>query len=69
MLNLSVLAVTYVLKCPIFILKGNAEKSRIIMVGDMLKKASNKSGGGFIDIKDLSDTEYGILPFARVLYF
>lgn len=36
---------------------GNAEKSRIIMVGDILKKASNKSGGGFIDIKDLSDAE------------
>ncbi|XP_038981541.1 LOW QUALITY PROTEIN: phosphoglucan phosphatase LSF1, chloroplastic [Phoenix dactylifera] len=36
---------------------GNAEKSRIIMVGDMLKKASNKSDGGFIDIKDLSDAE------------
>ncbi|XP_077253658.1 phosphoglucan phosphatase LSF1, chloroplastic isoform X2 [Tasmannia lanceolata] len=36
---------------------GNAEKSRIIMVGDTLKKASNSSGGGFIDIEDIGDTQ------------
>nr|CAB3480825.1 unnamed protein product [Digitaria exilis] len=37
---------------------GNAEKSRIIMVGDTLKKAG---GGeqGLVTIKDLGDTEYG----------
>ncbi|KAG9449955.1 hypothetical protein H6P81_009920 [Aristolochia fimbriata] len=35
---------------------GNAEKSRIIMVGDTLKKAS-MSGGGFIDIEDFGDTQ------------
>ncbi|XP_068636610.1 phosphoglucan phosphatase LSF1, chloroplastic-like [Aristolochia californica] len=35
---------------------GNAEKSRIIMVGDRLKKAS-MSGGGFIDIEDFGDTQ------------
>lgn len=45
------------------IFKGNAEKSRIVMVGDALKKASNVSSGGFIDIKDLRDAEYGILHF------
>ncbi|CAN4115609.1 unnamed protein product [Withania somnifera] len=37
---------------------GNAEKSRIIMVGDTLKKASDASGGGLIEIKDFGDTEY-----------
>ncbi|XP_072966573.1 phosphoglucan phosphatase LSF1, chloroplastic [Typha angustifolia] len=36
---------------------GNAEKSRIIMVGDTLKKASNGSSGGFVEIKDLNYTE------------
>ncbi|KAM3394784.1 phosphoglucan phosphatase LSF1, chloroplastic isoform X1 [Capsicum galapagoense] len=36
---------------------GNAEKSRIIMVGDTLKKASDSSGGGLIEIKDFGDTE------------
>ncbi|XXG83929.1 hypothetical protein AAC387_Pa10g1567 [Persea americana] len=36
---------------------GNAEKSRIIMVGDTLKKASNSAGGGFIDIEDFGNTE------------
>ncbi|KAK4760314.1 hypothetical protein SAY87_005207 [Trapa incisa] len=36
---------------------GNAEKSRIIMVGDTLKKASDTSGGQLIVIKDISDTE------------
>lgn len=39
--------------------QGNAEKSRIIMVGDTLKKASNDQSGGFVSIKDLGDTEYG----------
>ncbi|XP_020267923.1 phosphoglucan phosphatase LSF1, chloroplastic isoform X4 [Asparagus officinalis] len=36
---------------------GNAEKSRIIMVGDTVKKASSTSdgGGGFSEIKDLND--------------
>ncbi|MCD7473596.1 Phosphoglucan phosphatase lsf1, chloroplastic [Datura stramonium] len=36
---------------------GNAEKSRIIMVGDTLKKASYSSGGGLFEIKDFGDTE------------
>ncbi|KAK2993089.1 hypothetical protein RJ640_024326 [Escallonia rubra] len=36
---------------------GNAEKSRIIMVGDTLKKASESSGGDLIEIKDFGDTE------------
>ncbi|KAM7509130.1 hypothetical protein LguiA_019583 [Lonicera macranthoides] len=36
---------------------GNAEKSRIIMVGDTLKKASELSGGRLIEIKEFSDTE------------
>ncbi|XP_059645293.1 phosphoglucan phosphatase LSF1, chloroplastic [Cornus florida] len=36
---------------------GNAEKSRIIMVGDTLKKASETSGGRLIEINDFSDTE------------
>eukprot|EP00262_Sarcandra_glabra_P018183 TRINITY_DN6457_c0_g1_i2.p1 TRINITY_DN6457_c0_g1~~TRINITY_DN6457_c0_g1_i2.p1 ORF type:complete len:510 (+),score=69.08 TRINITY_DN6457_c0_g1_i2:104-1633(+) len=36
---------------------GNAEKSRIIMVGDTLKKASNLSGDGFVDIEDFGDTQ------------
>ncbi|OUZ99270.1 Dual specificity phosphatase [Macleaya cordata] len=36
---------------------GNAEKTRIIMVGDTLKKASAGSGGGFIEIKDSADTQ------------
>lgn len=36
---------------------GNAEKSRIIMVGDTLKKASASSGGSLIEIKDFSDAE------------
>ncbi|KAF8378285.1 hypothetical protein HHK36_029624 [Tetracentron sinense] len=36
---------------------GNAEKSRIIMVGDTLKKASNGSGGGLIEIKDYGDMQ------------
>lgn len=37
---------------------GNAEKSRIIMVGDTLKKASESAGGRLIEIKDFGDTEY-----------
>ncbi|KAJ4729224.1 phosphoglucan phosphatase LSF1, chloroplastic-like [Melia azedarach] len=36
---------------------SNAERSRIIMVGDTLKKASDPSGGRFIEIKDFSDTQ------------
>ncbi|GMH25639.1 hypothetical protein Nepgr_027482 [Nepenthes gracilis] len=36
---------------------GNAEKSRIIMVGDTLKKASDSSDGRFIEIKDIGDTQ------------
>ncbi|KAF9625535.1 hypothetical protein IFM89_023846 [Coptis chinensis] len=36
---------------------GNAEKSRIIMVGDTLKKTSNGSDDGFIDTNDLRSTE------------
>ncbi|KAL5793181.1 hypothetical protein ACOSP7_001775 [Xanthoceras sorbifolium] len=36
---------------------SNAERSRIIMVGDTLKKASDSSGGRFIEIKDFGDTE------------
>lgn len=36
---------------------GNAEKSRIIMVGDTLKKAGSREGVGLVDIRDLGDTE------------
>ncbi|XP_057482647.1 phosphoglucan phosphatase LSF1, chloroplastic-like [Actinidia eriantha] len=36
---------------------GNAEKSRIIMVGDTLKKASESSEGKLLEIKDFGDTE------------
>ncbi|KAL9247907.1 hypothetical protein vseg_021286 [Gypsophila vaccaria] len=36
---------------------GNAEKSRIVMVGDTLKKASDSSGARFIDIDDVSDAQ------------
>ncbi|KAL6960598.1 Phosphoglucan phosphatase lsf1, chloroplastic [Sarracenia purpurea var. burkii] len=36
---------------------GNAEKSRIIMVGDTLKKASESPEGKLIEIKDFGDTE------------
>lgn len=35
---------------------GNAERSRIIMVGDTLKKVSDSSDGKLIEIKDLGDT-------------
>uniref|UniRef100_A0A803MUF9 AMP-activated protein kinase glycogen-binding domain-containing protein n=1 Tax=Chenopodium quinoa TaxID=63459 RepID=A0A803MUF9_CHEQI len=37
--------------------KGNAEKSRIIMVGDTLKKAGDSSDGQFLEIKDISDAQ------------
>ncbi|XP_057983945.1 phosphoglucan phosphatase LSF1, chloroplastic isoform X2 [Malania oleifera] len=36
---------------------GNAEKSRIIMVGDTLKKTSDSSGGKLVEIKDFGDTQ------------
>ncbi|KAG2714534.1 hypothetical protein I3760_03G031900 [Carya illinoinensis] len=36
---------------------SNAEKSRIIMVGDNLKKASDSSGGRLMEIKDFGDTQ------------
>ncbi|CAM8927631.1 unnamed protein product [Rhodiola kirilowii] len=36
---------------------GNAEKSRIIMVGDTLKKASESAGGKVVEVKDPSDIE------------
>uniref|UniRef100_M8B1T3 AMP-activated protein kinase glycogen-binding domain-containing protein n=1 Tax=Aegilops tauschii TaxID=37682 RepID=M8B1T3_AEGTA len=39
--------------------RGNAEKSRIIMVGDTLKKAGTDHNEGLVRIKDLGDTEYG----------
>lgn len=39
-------------------LQGNAEKARIVMVGDTLKKASETSGGKLIEIKDFGDAEY-----------
>ncbi|XP_066327220.1 phosphoglucan phosphatase LSF1, chloroplastic-like [Miscanthus floridulus] len=38
---------------------GNAEKSRIIMVGDTLKKAGG-DGEGIVTIKDLGDTEIAL---------
>lgn len=38
-------------------LQGNAEKSRIIMVGDTLKKSSDPSGGRLVEIRDFGDTE------------
>ncbi|WRX21713.1 Dual specificity phosphatase [Theobroma cacao] len=36
---------------------SNAEKSRIIMVGDTLKKTSDSSGGRFIEIKNFGDAQ------------
>lgn len=36
---------------------GNAEKSRIIMVGDTLKKASDSPDGGLVEINDYGDTQ------------
>lgn len=46
---------------------GNAEKSRIVMVGDTLKKASDQSGGQFIEIKDIGDAQ--TMLKAKVGYF
>lgn len=40
-----------------FFLQSNAEKSRIIMVGDTLKKASDSSGGSFTEIKNFGDAQ------------
>lgn len=37
---------------------GNAEKSRIIMVGDTLKKAGDSSQNSLVEIKDVGDTQY-----------
>lgn len=36
---------------------GNAERSRIIMVGDTLKKVIDSSGGKLIEIRDFGDTQ------------
>lgn len=36
---------------------GNAEKSRIVMVGDTLKKAGDSSGGRLLEAKDFGDTQ------------
>ncbi|XP_031116227.1 phosphoglucan phosphatase LSF1, chloroplastic [Ipomoea triloba] len=36
---------------------GNAEKSRIVMVGDTLKKAGESSSGSLTEIKDFGDIE------------
>uniref|UniRef100_A0A1J3ITA6 Phosphoglucan phosphatase LSF1, chloroplastic n=1 Tax=Noccaea caerulescens TaxID=107243 RepID=A0A1J3ITA6_NOCCA len=36
---------------------SNAEKARIIMVGDTLKKASDSSGGTLVEINDVGDTK------------
>ncbi|KAL0351011.1 UNVERIFIED_CONTAM: Phosphoglucan phosphatase LSF1, chloroplastic [Sesamum radiatum] len=44
---------------------GNAEKSRIIMVGDTLKKASESSGARLIEIKDFGDTENSAAVFSE----
>ena len=39
--------------------QGNAEKSRIIMVGDTLKRAGEASEDGrLVAIKDLAETQY-----------
>lgn len=45
-------------------MQGNAEKSRIIMVGDTLRKASGPSDEKLIEIKGFGDTEYECLLFA-----
>lgn len=37
--------------------QGHAEKSRIIMVGDTLKKMGNVSDGGFCEIADFDDAK------------
>lgn len=47
------------------IFQGNAEKSRIIMVGDTLKKAGDSSGGRLLEAKDFGDTQYAI----NILHF
>lgn len=39
------------------ILQSNAEKSRIIMVGDTLKKATDSSGERFTEIKNIGDAQ------------
>ncbi|KAJ4973492.1 hypothetical protein NE237_006666 [Protea cynaroides] len=50
---------------------GHAEKSRIIMVGDTLKRASNAPGGKLLEIKDFGDTlkllDVNAGPFSLVL--
>ncbi|KAM3761449.1 hypothetical protein ACB098_01G269100 [Castanea mollissima] len=50
---------------------SNAEKSRIIMVGDTLKKAGDSSGGRLFEIKDFTDTQKMLKelsgPFCLVL--
>ncbi|XP_050271235.1 phosphoglucan phosphatase LSF1, chloroplastic isoform X1 [Quercus robur] len=50
---------------------SNAEKSRIIMVGDTLKKAGDSSGGRLIEIKDVTDTRKMLKelsgPFSLIL--
>ncbi|PPR90011.1 hypothetical protein GOBAR_AA30678 [Gossypium barbadense] len=40
---------------------SNAEKSRIIMVGDTLKKTSYSSGGSFTEIKNFGDAQFDSL--------
>lgn len=47
------------------IFQGNAEKSRIVMVGDTLKKAGDSSGGRLLEAKDFGDTQYAI----NILHF
>lgn len=37
---------------------GNADKSRIIMVGDTLKKAGDSSHNTLLQIHDVGDTQY-----------
>lgn len=38
-------------------MQGNAEKSRIVMVGDTLKKASESATSKLVEIKDYGDIE------------
>lgn len=39
--------------------KGNAERSRIVMVGDTLKKGGDSSkGDGLVAVEDYGDTKY-----------
>lgn len=42
-------------------LQGNAEKSRIIMVGDTIKRADIGPGGAFVEIKNSHDAQYVIM--------